>query len=114
VARGDHDRDPGASHVRDRVVGSLRRATAQAHVGHGRELRVLGDPVHAGNHARVGARTIAAEYAHGVNGCAFGHAVGGPGHRAGHVRAVAVAVGPAAAVVDGGVAIAHAAAELVV
>src|SRR5262245_40942467 len=59
---------------------------------------VLGDPVDAGDHALVGAAAAAVEHAHGDELDLLGDAVGGAAARAGHVRAVAVAVVRRAAV----------------
>src|SRR5699024_5939894 len=83
-------------------------------VGHGRELRIAGNPVHSGNDAGVGTGAVTAQNANGVQGGLLGYAISGAGHRATDVRAVTVTVGPAAAVVDGGIAVTHATAEFVV
>ena len=62
---------------------------------------VAGDPVDAGDDARERAAAGAVEHLDGDELDALGHAVGAAADRAGHVRAVPVAVGVVA--VDGGV-----------
>src|SRR5699024_7451879 len=114
IARGNHHGHAGIAHAGHGVVGCLRGAPAQAHVGHGRELRIAGNPVHSGNDAGVGTGAVTAQNANGVQGGLLGYAISGAGHRATDVRAVTVTVGPAAAVVDGGIAVTHATAEFVV
>ncbi len=112
VAGRHDDGDAAVGHPRDRVVGRLGGAAAQRHVRHRRAGGVVRDPVHARDDAGVGAGAVAAEDADGDHGGLLRHAVGGARDGAGDVRAVAVAVGGAAAVVDGRVARGGAAGEL--
>ncbi len=71
-----------------------------------------GDPVDARDHAGVGARALAVEDPHRHQTNLLRHPVGRTAHRARDVRAMAVAVFGAAAVVDRGVAGKHPTAEL--
>src|SRR5690606_18896317 len=114
VAGRDHHGDAGIDHVLHRLVGGAGGAAAEAHVGHRRLDVVVGHPVHASDHAGVGAAAVAAQHPHRMHPCRLGDAIGGARHRAGDVGAVAIAVVGAAAVVDGGVTAGHATAELAV
>lgn len=102
VARRDDDGDAtGAVEVRDRGVDRGVGRPAEAHVHDGRRHVVGRDPVHPGDDTGQRAVAQAIQHPDRMQGDGLGDAVRRAAQRAGHVRAVAVAVVDATAdVVD--------------
>src|SRR5690606_14635126 len=98
----------------DGGVESLVGRAAEAHVGHGRTLGVLGDPVDTGDDALGRARAVGVEHAHRNDARALGDAVLATRDRAGHVGAVTLLVVTVATAVDEVLAGLHAVAEVLV
>src|SRR5262249_45524463 len=101
VARRDAEGDTGVDGLLHGRVEGLVGAAAQAHVGDGRALVMLGDPVDARDDLLGGAGALVVQDPHRDDLGLLGHAVLGSGDGARHVGAVAVAVVGVVVVVDG-------------